>query len=689
MDSLVLFILMVAGVLLSAIVSKYIPQIPLALIQIMIGLLLAIVPIEQTTIHFEPELFMIGIIAPLVFYEGQNISRKELWKLRGPILLLAFGLVLLLVVAGGFLIHWLIPNLPLPVSFALSAIVSPTDTVALKSIVKNIKLPDNIMAVLEGESLINDAAGLVSFKVALGVVLTGYFSVKEASFEFLIAAFGGIIFGGIVGFLFVKLRLQLRKMRLEQTELLVLIQLITPFTIFIAAERLEFSGVLAMVAAGVVHGVEHDHLQATTTKIQMVSNNVWGTVVYFLNSLVFLLLGATLPSVVAKIWSKENFLVEELLGLALIISLFLMAVRFIWVYLLHEHFVEPNAMKFEDYFKSFVLGAEKKQVDQISRGKYALITTLAGVHGTISLATALSIPLVLTNGQAFPLRNELLFITAMIILISLVSATIFLPLILPKEELPEVSTNFLDFKTAYALLLKQTSQQLEAKRTTSNQYYINQTIVELTHKLADTEEVSLREMDKKQVKQLLNYANTIQSKTIDDLYKNNVISKQTHELFAAFSAASKQFEEKNFIKKIFFRLKFSLLRNRLNHMEEKEIKEHFNSRFKNNQLIMDEFKLAQKISAEATIQALQNQMNTANRKETLRVIQRYNRFMKQSQDDLEEVEESNYYARLALQIQREIVQRMMDEKMIDYPVANQIGEQIGYDELSELALGTE
>ena len=478
-------------------------------------------------------------------------------------------------------------------------------------------------------------------------------------------------------------------MRLEQTELLVLIQLITPFTIFIAAEHFEFSGVLAMVAAGIVHGVEHDHLQATTTKLQMVSSNVWGTVVYFLNSLVFLLLGATLPSVITKIWTKENFLVGELLGLALIISLFLMAVRFSWVYLLHEHFVEPNAMKFEDYFKSFVLGAEKKQVDQISRGKYALITTLAGVHGTISLATALSIPLVLTNGQAFPLRNELLFITAMIILISLVSATIFLPLILPKEEEPEIRTDFLDFKAAYALLLKQTSQQLEAKRTPSNQYYINQTVVELTRKLADTEEVSIREMDKKQVKQLLNYASTIQSETIDDLYNNNVISKQAHELFSVFRASSKQFEEKNFIKKIFFRLKFSLLRNRLNHMEEKDIKEHFSSRFKNNQQIMEEFKLAQKISAEATIQALQNQMNATNRKETLRVIQRYNRFMKQSQDDIDEVEQSNYYARLALQMQREIVQKMMDDKVIDYPVANQIGEQIGYDELSELALGDE
>nr|WP_318539654.1 cation:proton antiporter [Terribacillus saccharophilus] len=198
-----LFVLLLA-VLLSTAVSKILP-LPLALIQIILGLAASILPLH-ISLEFEPELFMICVIAPLLFSEGQKASRKELWQLRTPIILLAFGLVFLTVGLGGYLIHWLIPSMPLAVAFALAATISPTDNVAVKSITRGLKLPSNVMPILEGESLLNDAAGIVSFKVALAAALTGVFSFGGASVEFLFVSIGGLVIGAVAGYVIVTIR---------------------------------------------------------------------------------------------------------------------------------------------------------------------------------------------------------------------------------------------------------------------------------------------------------------------------------------------------------------------------------------------------------------------------------------------------------------------------------------------------
>lgn len=690
METLFLFLIMIVGIIFSAVISKYVPKIPLALIQISIGILMVLLPLNRE-LHFEPEIFMVCVIAPLVFYEGQKVSRKELWELKGPILLLAFGLVLLSVVLGGIVIHWLIPSMPLAISFALAAIISPTDTVALKSIVKNVKLPTNIMGVLEGESLINDAAGLVSFKVALGVALTGVFSVKEASVSFVVAAIGGVVLGAFIGVMFVKLRLRLRKMGLEESELLILIQLATPFVIYILAEKLEFSGILAVVAAGIVHGFEHDKLQKTTTKLKLVSNNVWSTLVYFLNSLVFLLLGSILPSVIQEIWDAADVHVLDLVLASILIISFLMFLRFIWVYVLYNHFVDPNYGSFEDYLAQL---AGKKSVEkepEISRFKYAFITTLAGVHGTISLATALSIPLILTNGEVFPLRNELLFITACVILISLVSATILLPLILPKEKNELMLVPILSEASAYQKVLQQTIVRLEQNRTDENHYVLNEIIMEIGSKLTEIETGYVRDENRKIIAEVLKTAQNEESRQINELLENNEISPMVQRLYQVYLENSRQFSETNFFKKVWFRLKMGLMKKRLKKMQKEKFTEQFTERFQarfhENSELIQEFTHSQRLITESVIGTIQKQITPENRKESLIVMERYNRRLKLAKlSSGISKNEVRSYASLALQLEREEIQRLLDVGEIDYATANQLGERVTYDELSELSI---
>ena len=192
-DGIMELFLTVLGLLvligLSNIVNHFIPVIPVPLIQIGLGIIVVLVFGVQ--VEFEPELFFLLFIAPLLFYDGKHVSRSALWELKTPILLMALGLVFVTLFAGGYLIHWMIPSIPLPAAFALAAILSPTDVVAVKAMAGRVKLPKNIVHLLEGEGLMNDASGLVAFKFAVVATASGTFSLANATGSFLLIAIGG------------------------------------------------------------------------------------------------------------------------------------------------------------------------------------------------------------------------------------------------------------------------------------------------------------------------------------------------------------------------------------------------------------------------------------------------------------------------------------------------------------------
>ncbi|WP_312113077.1 Na+/H+ antiporter [Brevibacillus reuszeri] len=398
---MVLVLLLLIGA--SNVIQRFVPFIPVPLIQIALGIVAAYMP-SLHHVPLNPELFMVLFIAPLLFNDGKITPRDELWKLRTYILLLALGLVFATVLLAGPFIHWLIPTIPLSAAFALAAILSPTDAVAVGSIAGRIKLPGNILRLLEGESLMNDASGLVAFNFAIAATVTGYFSLSEAIGSFFVIAIGGLVIGALLGFAVIWLRLLLRRLGMEDVTLHMLIIILTPFLIYIAAEECHVSGILAVVAAGVVHAIERDRVESASVRLRIVSDSTWSVILFSLNGLVFLLLGLEIPGVVAKIWEDPAYQNGQVIGYIFLITAVLMILRFL------------------------VILARDRQL------RSSVITALSGVRGALTLAAAFSIPMVLDNGSAFPERNLILFICAGVILLTLISASTFLPLLVRKSE---------------------------------------------------------------------------------------------------------------------------------------------------------------------------------------------------------------------------------------------------------------
>ncbi|EKN63723.1 sodium/proton antiporter, CPA1 family protein [Neobacillus bataviensis LMG 21833] len=415
MEFFLLVLLLLAIIGLSSFINHFLPYIPVPLIQIALGVLLVSLPLG-IQIPMEPELFFVLFIAPLLFHDGKNVSRQALWKLRKPILLLALGLVFVTVFAVGYLIHWMIPSIPLPAAFALAAILSPTDVVAVGAISSRVKIPKTIMHVLEGEGLMNDASGLVAFKFAVAATVTGVFSLAEASWSFLVIAIGGLVGGAILAFLIIRLKIAIRRLGMEDVTIHMLIQLLTPFVIFYIIEHFHLSGILSVVAAGIVHTIYRDRDQSPAMQLQVVSQSTWTVLIYILNGLVFVLLGLQIPSVLNEIFKDplfNNWLVSKYI---MVITVALLLLRFLWIW------------------TSLKLGWLLKNQPQTPSIKYIGIITVSGVRGAVTLAGAFTIPYVLADGSPFPERALIIFIAAGVILVTLIAASIFLPFLARTEK---------------------------------------------------------------------------------------------------------------------------------------------------------------------------------------------------------------------------------------------------------------
>ena len=411
---IILLLLVIIG--LSNFINHFLPFIPVPLIQIVLGVSIAALPLG-IHVELEPELFFILFIAPLLFYDGKNVSRHELWKLRKPILMLALGLVFLTVVVIGYLIHWLIPSIPLSAAFALAAILSPTDVVAVGAISSRVKIPKTITHILEGEGLMNDASGLVAFKFAVAATVTGVFSLAEASVSFVIIALGGFFGGALLAYLIIRLKVFIRRLGMEDVTLHMLIQLLTPFVIFYIIEHFHLSGILSVVAAGIVHAIFKDREQSPAIQLQLVSKSTWTIVIFILNGLVFVLLGLQIPSVSKEIFESPLFNNYQVIMYIFIITVALLLLRWLWVY----------AAWWIGWFLK-----EKNLAKPAIR--YVAITTVAGVRGAVTLAGAFTIPYFLANGDVFPQRALIIFIAAGVILLSLVLASVVLPLLAKSEK---------------------------------------------------------------------------------------------------------------------------------------------------------------------------------------------------------------------------------------------------------------
>lgn len=434
MEILITISVFITLVIIGSFLNKYIPRIPAALFQIILGFLVSYLAIPLH-FEFESEAFMAMIIAPLLFTDAYKASRSELWLYKKPIVYMAVGLVITTVVVVGYFINYIIPSISLGAAFALAAILSPTDAVAVKSITKGMKLPKGLMSILEGESLLNDAAGIVSFKIALAAIITGTFSLSRSSREFFITAIGGMILGVLIGLIIASIKIINRKFLNTEPNILVIIQVILPIATYFIAEEFHLSGIIAVVFAGILLNFERYLRQGDSLDNQAVVSISYNqdTISYVLNGFVFVLLGYLLPGIFKNMITYPDLDVQTAMFYVILITIALIITRFTFVYIFYVSF-QQHTFKTSRNIVEF-LKTKQLDVGNYSRFEYSLITSLCGIHGTVTLATALMIPITIgTTGEPFPLRNAILFIGSGVVLLSMIIGTIFLPLIIKTED---------------------------------------------------------------------------------------------------------------------------------------------------------------------------------------------------------------------------------------------------------------
>ena len=414
-------------VVVTGFIGRLLPiKVPMPLLQIGAGALLSAMGFE---VEFDPHLFLLLFIPPLLFLDGWRIPKGAFFRDWKPILALAIGLVFFTVLGMGWFIEWLVPAMPLAVAFALAAILSPTDPVAVGAMTANAPLPPRVMHILEGESLLNDATGLVCFTFAVGAAMTGVFSPTVASISFLKVAGGGVVAGVLVAAIVGRLNRWLVRRAGEEPGIQILVSLLIPFAAYLAAEHVHVSGILAAAVAGIaMHYGELSGRPLAATRMQRTA--VWDTVQTALNGIIFVLLGEQLPAMIRRLpeaaeASGSGNDVLHLIGYVVVITLMLGALRFAWVWVSIRLTI----------FRAAIRG---ERVEAPATRLLAIIAT-AGVRGAITLAGILTLPLALADGTPFPARDVAVFIAMGVILLSLLIASIGLPLLARglEEQLPE------------------------------------------------------------------------------------------------------------------------------------------------------------------------------------------------------------------------------------------------------------
>ena len=407
-------LLMLLAVVMSHAIARF-TRLPAPFVQI--GLGVAIYYSNLIEVSLDPEVFFLLLLPPLLFLDGWRIPKDELLRDAGTIIKLAFGLVFFTVLGVGFLIHWMIPTLPLPVAFALAAAISPTDPIAVAQIASRTPIPTRMRHILEGEALFNDASGLVCMRFAVAAMLTGAFSPINASLSFIWLALGGLFIGAGVTWLVTRPWSSTSVLLGDDGGAQILLSLLIPSGVYLIAEHFHCSGILAAVAAGITMGFAPHHHWHAITRIRRTA--VWDMVQFAANGSIFVLLGKQIPEIFAAAPITVAAAGHEnpwWLGLyVLVIVLALAGLRFVWVWVtLRKVFVESAAAK------------------QPAREYWRLVLAMsfAGARGTITLAGVLTLPLMLSEGVPFPGRDLAIFLATSVILVSLLLASVGLPYIL-------------------------------------------------------------------------------------------------------------------------------------------------------------------------------------------------------------------------------------------------------------------
>lgn len=367
------------------------------------GLIISLVP-NVPHITLEPELVYIIFLPPLLYAAAWNTSWNEFWRYRRAISLLAFGLVIATSVFIAFAAHLMIPGFTLALGFLLGGIISPPDAVAATSVLQELKVPRRVVTILEGESLVNDASSLIVLSFAVQAVKTGDFVLWKAVADFFVV----VIMGIVIGLAIAHVVYAIHKFLPTTPSIDTAISFITPYLMYITAEHFHCSGVLAVVSGGLFLSFRSHDVFSYSTRLQAIS--IWSTLVFLLNGIVFILIGLQLPAVIEGMW---DYSFADAIRYAIVISVITIIVRLVWV--------------FPGTYLPRMISQRIREREERPTWKGVLIVGWSGMRGVVSLASALAVPLLLPNGQAWPHRNLILFITFIAILITLVLQGLSLP----------------------------------------------------------------------------------------------------------------------------------------------------------------------------------------------------------------------------------------------------------------------
>lgn len=454
----------------SSVIDKFV-NVSIPVIQVVIGLLVALVLPSVQEVHLESELFMLLFIAPLLFNETRETNIRALLLNLNSILSLAIALVVVSVLSVGYALHLMVPSIPLAAAFALASALGPTDAATVTALKSNIHLTHRQQTLLSGESLINDASGVVAFQFSVAAAVTGAFSLVDAAGSFTVLFVGGVVMGIVTGFAFSAINAMLGRLGYEDTVANVLYEVLTPFLVYLLAETFHVSGVLAVVAAGLVIALpRRQSNNALFARQKLVSDSTWKVISFLINGTIFVFLGMQLPLAVLP-GTNGGLNILQILGIVVVITLFMHGVRFAWLYALETYKLHKgghlctgkDAVDGENDLAGSSPDGEKpdqplaelgseQTLEQIADQpkptcaikpisitsaeliKNVLVTTIAGAKGAVTLSIILTLPLTTQSGAAFPQRDLLITIAAGVILATLLLADNLLPVLSKSPE---------------------------------------------------------------------------------------------------------------------------------------------------------------------------------------------------------------------------------------------------------------
>jgi CPA1 family monovalent cation:H+ antiporter len=348
-------------------------------------------------ISLNPEVVFLLFLPPILYAAAWNKSWVDFKAAKRPITMLAIGCVIFTTCAVAWIAHTFIPGLNWPEAFVLGAIISPPDAVAATAATKGLGVPKRVITVLEGESLVNDATGLIAYRYAVAAVVSGTFSFWEAGVQFFVVAVGGIALGLVLAMAFK----WIHRITPDNPTTDTTLTFLTPFIAYLIAESLHLSGVLAVVAAGLLLSWNSSTIFSQRTRLQ--ATGTWNTAIFLLNGIIFILIGLQLPMVLANI-SEHSF--GKLIGYGAIVSLAVIVGRIIWVY--------PGA------YVPRMLSRRIRETEIRPTPQLVTVVAWSGMRGVVSLAAALALPLTIAGNTPFPNRDLIIFLTFAVIFSTLV-----------------------------------------------------------------------------------------------------------------------------------------------------------------------------------------------------------------------------------------------------------------------------